>query len=91
MPTRSRRSRTFRKIKVRTPGGRTVMHYGEKKNAFAKCAVCKKPLSGVPIGRDSDIAKLSKSERRPERPFGGHLCPSCSRREIKKRLFESVQ
>jgi large subunit ribosomal protein L34e len=78
-------------MKIRTPGGRTVTHYLERKNAAAKCASCKKPLFGTPRARDSGIAKLTKSEKRPERPFGGNLCSSCSRREIKRRLFESVQ
>lgn len=91
MVKRSLRSTSYRKLKVKTPGGRTVLHFGERKNAFAKCAVCKKLLHGVPIARDSGIAKLSKSEKRPDRPFGGNLCSACSRREIKRRLIESVQ
>jgi large subunit ribosomal protein L34e len=91
MPRRSQRSRSLRKLKVKTPGGRSVTRFERRKNAAAKCAVCKKPLSGVPLGRDSWIAKLSKTEKRPERPFGGNLCSSCARREMKKRLFESFQ
>ena len=91
MPRRSQRSKSLRKLKVRTPGGRRVTHFKRRKNAAAKCAVCKKPLAGMPKGRDSDTAKLSKTEKRPERPFGGNLCSSCARREMKKRLFESFQ
>ncbi len=91
MVRRSLRSTSLRKMKVKTPGGRTVTHFLERKNAAGKCAVCKQPLHGVPRVRDSGMAKLSGSERRPERKFGGNLCSSCSRREIKKRLFESVQ
>ena len=91
MPKRSLRSRSLRKLKVKTPGGRSVIHYGERKNSAAKCAVCKKPLHGTPRARDSGIAKLSRTEKRPERPFGGNLCSSCSRREIKRRLLEPFQ
>jgi large subunit ribosomal protein L34e len=91
MPRRSERSRSLRKIKVNTPGGRRKIHLERKKNAPAKCAICKKPLAGRKKGRDSDIAKLSKTQKRPERPFGGFLCPSCMRTEIKKRLLKSFQ
>jgi ribosomal protein L34E len=45
----------------------------------------------MPKVTDATLSKLSKSQRRPERPFGGNLCSSCSRRELKRRLFESVQ
>lgn len=91
MVKRSLRSRSLRKLKVKTPGGRSVIHYGERKNAAARCAVCKRPLHGTPRARDSGMAKLSRTEKRPERPFGGNLCSSCSRREIKRRLFASAQ
>ena len=91
MPRPSLRSRSLRKLRKKTPGGRTVMHYERRKNSKAKCAVCKKALAGVPIGKDSDIAKLPKSKKKPERAFGGNLCSSCMRREIKKRLIESFQ
>jgi len=46
-------------------------------------------LVGVPKGRDSEIRKMPKTKKRPERPFGGKLCSSCMRREVKGRLLES--
>ncbi|MCK5022888.1 MAG: 50S ribosomal protein L34e [Candidatus Aenigmarchaeota archaeon] len=91
MPRPSLRSTSLRKLRKKTPGGRTVNRYAGKNNSRAKCATCKKPLAGVPAGRDSDISKLSKSQKRPDRAFGGNLCSACSRREIKKRLVESLQ
>lgn len=91
MVRRSLRSRSLRKLRVRTPGGRTAQRFKGRKNAVSKCAICKKPLAGMPKVTDATLSKLSKSQRRPERPFGGNLCSSCSRRELKRRLFESVQ
>lgn len=91
MVKRSLRSRSLRKLKVRVPGGKTVLRHEGRKNAFAKCAVCKHPLTGMTRKTDAGTAKLSRSEKRPERKFGGNLCSSCSRREIRKRLYESVQ
>ncbi|WP_373286765.1 hypothetical protein [Sulfodiicoccus acidiphilus] len=37
---------------------------------LARCSSCGKPLRGV---RDSG----AKTEKRPERPFGGYLCHRC--------------
>ena len=91
MVKRSLRSRSLRKLRVRVPGGKTVERYKGRKNAFTKCAVCKRPLSGMPKVTDALTAKLSISERRPDRKFGGNMCPSCSRKEIRKRLYESIQ
>jgi len=89
MPRPSQRSRSLRRIKKKTPGGERKVHYKKRKHSKARCSVCKKPLSGVPKGRDSDIAKIPKTKKRPERPYGGNLCSSCMRREMKRRLFES--
>ena len=88
MPKRSQRSRSLRKIKATTPGGRQKIRYKRRSGTVHKCAVCKKPLSGVPKGRVSDISKLSKTQKRPERAYGGYLCPECAKVEIKKKELE---
>jgi len=77
------KSRTFRRIKKRVVSG-TVTHYTKRKPAKCKCANCSVPLKGVKSDLPSKIQKLSKSERRPERPFGGVLCSQCARKEHKK-------
>jgi len=75
--------RRLKKVKKRTPGGRIVVHTRREKTGKHVCAICGAPLSGVPHGkRPSEVRKLSHSERRPERVFGGVLCPSCTRRVI---------
>ncbi len=82
-------------VKVRTPGGRVKLHLRRKKPSKAKCALCKKPLTGVSYGRQAYIRKLSKSERIPERPYGGNLCSECMRNTIKEKvrdlILESMQ
>ena len=30
-----------------------------------------------------EIGKLAKSQKRPNRPFGGYLCPKCARKHFK--------
>jgi len=83
--------RRKKRVRVRTPGNRLVLHFKEKKVEVAKCAICKKPLHGVPRLRASELRKLAKSKRRPERPFGGNLCSECMRNLIRKQLMEKIK
>ena len=86
MPQPYKRSRTLRRIKVKTPGGRNIVHYLPRQPGKAHCAGCRKPLAGVARARPTQLNKLSKTEKRPERPFGGVLCSSCMRAEIRQRV-----
>ncbi|MFP4645090.1 MAG: 50S ribosomal protein L34e [Candidatus Woesearchaeota archaeon] len=73
------KSRTYRRVSTRVPGGSTVRNFVKRSPKQAHCAYCGKPLSGVP--RQSSGS--SKTGRRPERPYGGVLCSMCLRDEIK--------
>ncbi|MBS3123372.1 50S ribosomal protein L34e [Candidatus Woesearchaeota archaeon] len=79
MPEGKFRSRTFRRIHVRTPGGKSVLHYRRRKPSKPTCAGCGRVLAGVPQELPHDLKKIAKSSRRPERPYGGVLCTVCSR------------
>ncbi|RMD57951.1 50S ribosomal protein L34e [Candidatus Woesearchaeota archaeon] len=81
MPRGMYRSRTFRRVKVRTPGGSVVTHYKKRKASPAHCGKCAAKLYAVARGSPSQIRKIAKSSRRPERPYGGVLCSPCARRE----------
>ena len=85
MPAPRYRSGSFKKIYKRGPGNKTLMHYRRKKPSKAKCASCGITLNGVPRGRPHEIAELSKTEKRPERPYGGYLCPKCLKRLMIER------
>ena len=76
------RSRTFRRVFVRTPGNRVTMHYRRRKPNFAQCRDCGARLKGVPRGLPFELKNMPKTAKRPERPFGGILCSSCSRKVI---------
>lgn len=78
----SKRSRTQRRVFVRTPGSKVTLTFRERKPSKAVCASCGSPLHGVPRDRPRKFNKNSKSTKRPERAYGGVLCPSCSRRKI---------
>lgn len=85
MPEGKYKSRTYRRVKVRVPSGKSRLVYKKRKPSRAICTICKKPLHGVPRERPYKIKRLSKSKRRPERPYGGVLCSSCMRKELIKR------
>ncbi len=87
MPRPALRSRSLKRAKVRRPGGTLATHYRKRKPSPAKCGSCGGLLSGVPSLRKTGMSRLAKSSRRPERPFGGSLCPACSREAIKGRFL----
>jgi large subunit ribosomal protein L34e len=84
MPAPRFRSRTFRRIHKKLPGGKTVIHYEKRKTQIAKCARCQDELKGIPVERTFKMQKLGISKKRPERAYGGYLCSKCSRDLIKK-------
>jgi len=85
------RTRSKRRLSVRIPGGRTVLHYRKPKSKKARCAICGRPLHGVPRLRPVELRKLPKTKKRPERPYGGYLCPSCLAKLLKASIHASSQ
>ncbi len=75
----------MKKVKKRTPGGRIVVHLKKKKPKVAKCAICKKPLHGIPRLTPKELKKLPKTKKRPERPYGGYLCSKCLKEILKEK------
>lgn len=86
MPQPNKRARTFRRVHVRIPSGKSVIHYKKRKHDKLRCHECNKVLPGTQNFVSKLRNKLSKSERRPERPFGGVLCSACMRKRIVKRV-----
>ncbi|MBI5229143.1 50S ribosomal protein L34e [Candidatus Micrarchaeota archaeon] len=81
-----------RKVKRKSPSGKAIVFYKRRKPSHAVCALCGSKLGGVPKGRPSEIGKLSLTEKRPERLFGGVLCHACCETVLKEktRLTEGV-
>lgn len=85
MPTPNKtKSRTYRRVKRTTPGGNNVTHYERRTPNQAKCGSCGGLLHGIPRGTSAEMRKLAKTEKRPERPYGGVLCSKCMRTLLKK-------
>ncbi|MBT5022651.1 50S ribosomal protein L34e [Candidatus Woesearchaeota archaeon] len=77
---KEQRSRTLRRVKVKTPGGSVTTQYRKRKPSKAKCHNCGELLKGVPRERPYKMQTMAKTSKRPERPYGGQLCSKCSRR-----------
>ncbi len=78
LPKDRRKKRIFRRV----PSGEVRMAFKEEKKHVPRCAICKVELKGTSYSR-----KLSPSERRPERPFGGYLCHKCAEKVMKYRTW----
>ena len=88
MPEPRFRSRTYRRVKTKLPGGDTVTKYKKRTPKAAKCANCGAALKGIPRVRDHKNKKLGHSNKSVSRPFGGNLCTKCARELIKKEARE---
>ena len=82
MPAPRLRSRSLRRIFRKVPGGRVSLHYKKRKPKAAKCGNCGAMLKGIPREHPFRMRSMPKTEKRPERPFGGVLCSRCMRQAI---------
>ena len=88
MPRGMYKSGRLRKIAVSTVSkkGSENIHYRRRKPSRAKCAHCQKQLAGVPRELPAKMANLPKTVKRPERPYGGKLCSSCTRKLLRQQV-----
>lgn len=80
------KSGSMRKVFVRTPGGKTVVHYRLAPKGRPRCGITGQFLHGVSRPRKG----LSKTKRTVSRAFGGTLSSPAARSQIKfaARLIE---
>ncbi|MBS3122714.1 50S ribosomal protein L34e [Candidatus Woesearchaeota archaeon] len=83
MPAPRYRSRSLRRVFVRVPSGKSVLHYRKRKPSKPTCGSCGTILKGVPRERPFKMQNMPKTFKRPERPYGGVLCSKCTRVKIK--------
>eukprot|EP00216_Chloropicon_sp_CCMP2111_P006444 CAMPEP_0198239270 /NCGR_PEP_ID=MMETSP1446-20131203/4719_1 /TAXON_ID=1461542 ORGANISM="Unidentified sp, Strain CCMP2111" /NCGR_SAMPLE_ID=MMETSP1446 /ASSEMBLY_ACC=CAM_ASM_001112 /LENGTH=117 /DNA_ID=CAMNT_0043921825 /DNA_START=8 /DNA_END=361 /DNA_ORIENTATION=- len=70
--------------KVKTPGGKLVYHYVQKKGSAATDPTTKQVLNGVPVLRPSQLSRsqTNKKDRTVHRPYGGVLSGANVRNRI---------
>lgn len=87
MPEGKHKSRTLRRVFVKTPGKENKIQYKKRKPSKKRCAECNKELHGIPNLIQSKFRNLAKSKKRPQRPYAGKLCSSCMRKKIKEQVM----
>lgn len=91
MVNRAHRSHAFARKKRRIPGGGWTIHYARKKPHRAHCQCCNGLLSGIPRVRQVQMRRLAHTQRRPERPYTGNLCPECLKEKIRDTVWSGAQ
>jgi len=86
MPRPNKRSRTFRRVYIKTPSGKNVVSYRRRKPKSAHCSNCGKILHGISRELPYKMKNMPKSQKRPQRIYGGTLCHNCVKMEIIKRV-----
>jgi large subunit ribosomal protein L34e len=79
------KSRTLRKVFVKVPGNTIKVHYRKRKPGKAKCAVYGTVLQGVARANPSGLRNMPKTEKRPQRPYGGVLSSKAMREKMKQK------
>ena len=82
MPAGKHKSKTFRKVFVKTPGGKTIIQHKKRKPSKSKCGSCGAILQGMVRARPRKMQNTSKASKKPSRPYGGNLCSQCMRKKI---------
>jgi len=84
MPAPRHRSRSWRRVHRKVTKVVKLV-YERRKPKKSKCPETGSKLSGVKRELPSKMKKLNKSQKRPERPYGGALSPKASKRKIIKK------
>lgn len=82
MPSGNKKSGSLRKVFKKTPGGKVIIAYEKRNPSQHKCSGCGIELIGIPRLRPTKMQNIPKTQRRPERAYGGYLCSACARRKI---------
>ncbi len=86
MPRPMHRSRSKRRLKIRTPGGQEVTHYLKRRPHKPRCNSCGTVLFGVTRKRATGLARESKTKKRPGRPYAGQICHRCIATRLKTAI-----
>ena len=87
---KQQKSRTKRKLYIKTPWNVTTLHYRRRKPKKLRCYECGQELHGIPHLIKSKFRNLPKTKKRPQRPYGGVLCSKCTRKKIIEGVRKNV-
>ncbi|UYP45565.1 hypothetical protein NEF87_001850 [Candidatus Lokiarchaeum ossiferum] len=84
----NRRSHAMRRLMRRLPGNTTTTHFVRRRPKYAHCPITGQVLHGVPRLRPAQVRKLTKTERRPSRPYGGKISHTALANAIRAKVLE---
>ena len=87
----NKRSRSMARKKKRLPGNSHTTHYIRRKPDYAHCAITGKRLHGVPRVRDTKRKHLGKTQKRPNRPYGGKICHNALADAIQDKILKEYE
>ncbi|KAF4318353.1 hypothetical protein BBI17_007406 [Phytophthora kernoviae] len=76
---------------VKTPGGKLVAQYRQKRTAGPKCGDCKQSLKGIKHLGSKEYKNVSKTHRTVSRAYGGSRCALCVRQRIVRAFLIEEQ
>jgi len=79
-----RHSKSIKRVKIKTSGGKTVIHFKKRKPSYAVCKNCGAKLNKPKLSV-KQLKNLPKTKKRPERPFP-ELCSKCMREYFKSKV-----
>mmetsp|Transcript_14989 Transcript_14989/g.20965 ORF Transcript_14989/g.20965 Transcript_14989/m.20965 type:complete len:118 (+) Transcript_14989:81-434(+) len=77
--------------KVKTPGGRLVLQYIQKRTKGVRCGDCHGPIAGIPHLKTRQYATASKRVKSVTRAYGGNRCATCVRERIVRAFLIEEQ
>ncbi|NIO44591.1 MAG: 50S ribosomal protein L34e [Candidatus Aenigmarchaeota archaeon] len=79
-----RLSKSLKKYKIKTPGGKNVTHFKKKRSSYDVCKNCGTKLNRPKLSVKK-LKRLPKTKKRPQRPFP-ELCSKCMREYFKEKV-----
>eukprot|EP01116_Phalansterium_solitarium_P016996 TRINITY_DN407_c0_g1_i1.p1 TRINITY_DN407_c0_g1~~TRINITY_DN407_c0_g1_i1.p1 ORF type:complete len:118 (-),score=14.50 TRINITY_DN407_c0_g1_i1:82-435(-) len=77
--------------KVKTPGGKLVVHTLKKKAKGPRCGDCGLTLQGIVRLRPKQYRGVSKRQKTVARAYGGNRCATCVRQRIVRAFLIEEQ
>jgi len=83
------KKKALKRVAKRSIGGSKTFAYRKERTSAAVCNNCGRELHGMPRFTSTKYVRLAKSEKRPNRKFGGYYCANCTR-EIFRNTARNV-
>lgn len=88
MTKRNYKSRSLKRVRVKTPGNRKSIHFRRRNPSNAICGISGAKLLGISRKRPGKFNQLSKSKKRPNRKYGGTYSHKVVRSALERAIWQ---